>query len=57
LELKNGNTLRIGFQNIGGVPLEAGKAKDNSIRTGITKFNFDIFGIACEYTDIPRALI
>jgi len=28
--------LRIGFQNIGGVPQEAGKAKDDFIRTGIT---------------------
>jgi hypothetical protein len=43
---KEANILRIGFQNIGGVPLQKNKYKDDIIRTGISKMEFDIFGIA-----------
>ncbi len=43
---KEKNTLRIGFQNIGGVPIQQGKHKDDIIKNGITKLDFDIFGIA-----------
>jgi len=44
--LKYKNTLTIGFQNVGGVPTTRGKIKDDFIRLGINKFNFDIFGMA-----------
>jgi hypothetical protein len=40
------NTLRLGFQNIGGLPLIRNKHKDDIIRCGISLWDFDIFGIA-----------
>ena len=43
--LKYKNTLTIGFQNVGGVPTTRGKIKDDFIRLGINKFNFDIFPV------------
>jgi hypothetical protein len=46
IKIKEPNTLRIGFQNIGGLPLLSNKHKDDVIRCGITKWDFDIFGIA-----------
>ena len=43
---KDSNTLRIGFQNIGGFSIKKGKLKDDTIRMGITQWDFDIFGCA-----------
>jgi hypothetical protein len=43
---KGKDSLRIGFQNIGGFPTSTGKIKDELIRKGITKFEFDVFGCA-----------
>lgn len=43
---KEKNTLQIGFQNIGRVPIHKDKHKDDIIRPGISKLEFDIFGIA-----------
>ena len=43
---KETNTLRIGFQNIGGFSTTANRAKDDVIRIGISKYDFDIFGMA-----------
>jgi hypothetical protein len=43
---KGVHTLRIGFQNIGGLPTHAGMLKDDILRKGISKFEFDIFGLA-----------
>jgi hypothetical protein len=47
--------LRIGFQNIGGFPINKGKYKEGVIRRGITKWKFDIFG--CAETNIGRRLV
>lgn len=44
--LKEDNVLRIGFQNVGGLPAVRGKAKYDFLRAGINKFDFDIFGAA-----------
>jgi hypothetical protein len=44
--VKKENTLRLGFQNIGGFPTQRGKLKEDNIRLGITKRDFDIFGMA-----------
>ncbi len=41
---KGKNTLRIGFQNIGGFPIDRGKHKEGIIRKGLTKWEFDVFG-------------
>jgi hypothetical protein len=38
------NILRIGFQNAGGFPTQKGKVKEDNIRQGILKWDFDIFG-------------
>jgi hypothetical protein len=43
---KQNNTLRIGFQNVGGFPINKGKIKEDNIRIGLTKWDFDIFGCA-----------
>jgi hypothetical protein len=40
------NTLRIGFQNVGGFPAQDGKIKYDTIRLGLTKWYFDICGLA-----------
>jgi len=44
--VKNSNTLRLGFQNVGGFPTQGGKIKEDNIRMGLQKFDFDIFGMA-----------
>jgi len=44
IENKRNNTLRIGFQNVGGFPSQKGKIKEDNIRIGLTKWEFDIFG-------------
>ena len=46
IEIKEENILRIGFQNIGGFPIQRGKLKEDNIRQGITKWDIDIFGMA-----------
>jgi hypothetical protein len=46
IKKKGSNILRIGFQNIGGIQLKPNKLKDDIIRRGITKYEFDIFGMA-----------
>jgi hypothetical protein len=43
---KEENILRIGFQNIGGFPIDRGKHKEGIIRKGITRWEFDVFGLA-----------
>jgi hypothetical protein len=43
---KSSNTLRIGFQNVGGFPINKGKIKEDNTRMGLTKWEFDIFGCA-----------
>jgi hypothetical protein len=44
--VKNNNTLRIGFQNVGGFPTSPGKLKEDNTRLGLQKWDFDIFGVA-----------
>jgi hypothetical protein len=44
--VKINNTLRIGFQNVGGFPTQPGKLKEDYIRRGIQKWDFDVFGMA-----------
>jgi hypothetical protein len=46
MKKKNKNILRVGFQNTGGWTLKRHKIKDDLIRRGITKYEFDIFGFA-----------
>jgi hypothetical protein len=46
IQKKDNTTLRIGFQNISGLPSKSGKLKDELLRKGISKFEFDIFGLA-----------
>jgi len=46
LENKRNNVLRIGFQNIGGFPTNKSKIKEDNIRIGLTKWEFDIFSCA-----------
>jgi len=48
---KHENTLHIGFQNIVGFPLDKSKVKEQFIRTGISTWSFDIFGLAEMNTD------
>jgi hypothetical protein len=43
---KDSNMLCIGFQNVGGFTLNTNKLKDDIIRHGIKKWEFDIFGFA-----------
>jgi len=44
LYVKQTNTLRIGFQIVGGFTAQCGKMKDDSIRQSISTWDFDIFG-------------
>jgi hypothetical protein len=56
--IKDGKTLRLGFQNVGGVPTKAGQPKDDFLRAGINKYDFDIMGIAesnVKWDFIPEA--
>jgi len=46
MENKRNNVLRIGFQNVGGFPINKSKIKEDNIRIGLTKWEFDIFGCA-----------
>jgi hypothetical protein len=45
INLKQKNILHIGFQNIGGFPTQRTDIKGEYIRTGLSQWNFDIFGI------------
>ena len=46
IDVKEKNILRVGFQNIGGFPTQRGKLKEDSIRQGLTRWDFDVFGMA-----------
>jgi len=46
INLKKENIVRIGFQNIGGFPVRKSKVKEDIIRQGLVKWEFDIFGVA-----------
>jgi hypothetical protein len=48
---KGENTLRVGFLNIGGLPLESKKIKNDLLRRGISALECDVFGIAEINTD------
>jgi len=52
---KSNNTLRIGFQNVGGFPIIKGKIIEDNIRMGLTKWEFDIFG--CAETNLDWRII
>jgi hypothetical protein len=57
IKKKGDNTLRIGFQNIGGFPVDKGKIKEEILRRGITKWDFDIFGCAetnIDWRKVPK---
>jgi hypothetical protein len=46
ITMKASNTLRIGFQNIGGFTPKSKTLKDEIIRNGINTWEFDIIGLA-----------
>lgn len=46
IERKGKNILRIGFQNVGGLSAQRNTAKDDMLRVGIGKYDFDIFGLS-----------
>jgi hypothetical protein len=46
VSLKKENVLRIGFQNIGGFPKCRTKFKEEILRQGLCKLEFDVFGMA-----------
>jgi hypothetical protein len=46
IKSQNSKILRIGFQNIGGIPVQIPDIKEDNLRLGITNWDFDIFGIA-----------
>ena len=48
---KGSNILRIAFQNIGGFSPQANTIKDDTIRNGISTYEFDIMGLAETNTD------
>jgi hypothetical protein len=41
----NKDSLRIGFQNVGGFPSNKFKLKEEVLRRGLVKWDFDIFGM------------
>jgi hypothetical protein len=43
---KSNNILRIGFQNIGGLPATRNKPKDSLLQRGIESYQFDMMGMA-----------
>jgi hypothetical protein len=43
--MKQKNTLRVAFQNIGGFPSKKNDIKEDYIRMGLSKWDFDIFGL------------
>jgi len=46
ITVKPKNTLRIGFKNVGGFPGQQGKLKEDIIKVGLKKWEFDVFGFA-----------
>jgi hypothetical protein len=46
IPFKKENILCIGFQNIGGFPVKKSKIKEDLIRQGLIKWDFDVFGVA-----------
>jgi hypothetical protein len=56
IKLKKTDTIRIGFQNIGGFPMNKSKDKEGIIRQGLTKWDFDMFGCAETNVDWHRVL-
>jgi hypothetical protein len=46
ITLKGKHSLRIGFQNIGGLSNTKKSIKDDILRLGVGKFDFDIFGLS-----------
>jgi hypothetical protein len=46
ITVKPKNTLRIGFQNVGCFPGQRGKLKEDLIKIGLNKWEFDVFGFA-----------
>jgi hypothetical protein len=51
IPLKPKNTLRIGFQNIGGFPTQTSHIKEDYIQIGLSNWNFDIVGLIEANTD------
>ncbi len=47
--------MRLGFQIIGGFPIDRGKHKEEIIRQGITKWEFDVFG--CPETNVDWRMV
>jgi hypothetical protein len=45
LPFKKENILRIGFQNFGGFPVKRSKLKEDLMRQGLKKWDFDVFGV------------
>jgi hypothetical protein len=45
VSVKSKNTLRIAFQNIGGLPIQRSDIKEDYIRLGLSNWNFDVFGL------------
>ena len=43
---KERNVLRLGFLNIGGFSVKKNNFKDDSLRSGVSAYDFDIFGMA-----------
>jgi hypothetical protein len=46
ISIKKENILRVGFQNIGGFQKSRTKFKEEIIRQGLCKWDFDVFGMA-----------
>ena len=44
--ISNLGIVRIGFQNIGGFPVNKNKHKEDIMRQGLMKWDFDVFGVA-----------
>ncbi len=45
IPVKSKQTLRIAFQNIGGLPIQCSDIKEDYIRLGLSTWDFDIFGL------------
>jgi hypothetical protein len=57
-DVKLDNTLRIGFQNLGGFPEFPSHPKNHEFRSFITQYEFDIFGVAetnVKWCNMPAA--
>jgi hypothetical protein len=57
-DVKLDNTLRIGFQNLGGFPEFPSHPKNHEFRSFIAQYEFDIFGVAetnVKWCNMPAA--